>query len=345
MARVLLGHRSFLCCLFMGLAVVPLVASPYIVFVSNLLFIYIILALGLNVLVGFAGQFALANAAMFGIGAYGTGLLQVTGHLPYWLALPGGTVLAMAIGTLMALPALRLSGLYLALATLAFAQFTQWTFIHWREVTHGASGFPTPDLDFSPLLVRADVGVYYLSWILCILLVAFAWNAMGSRIGRAFIAVRDGEIAAEALGINLLKYKTMAFALSGFYAGLAGGLHAALLKYVAPDSFDLFQVVMHKTMVVVGGIGSVVGSVLGAVFLIAANETLRQFKSAQEIAFGSLLLLFVLFAPHGIVSMVKRRLPGWEEPFHAVSLLRLVRGQPREAFGSGAARREPRAGE
>src|SRR6266850_1096764 len=159
MARLLLGHRSFLCYLFLGLAVVPLVASPYIVFVSNLLFIYIILALGLNVLVGFAGQFALANAAMFGIGAYGTGLLQVTGHLPYWLALPGGSLLAMAIGTLMALPALRLSGLYLALATLAFAQFTQWTFIHWRGVTHGASGFPTPELDFSPLGVRADDGV------------------------------------------------------------------------------------------------------------------------------------------------------------------------------------------
>ena len=344
-ARVLLGHRSFLCYLFVGLAVVPFIASQYIVFVSNLLFIYIILALGLNVLVGFAGQFALANAAMFGIGAYGTGLLQVTAHLPYWLALPGGSLLAMTVGTLMALPALRLSGLYLALATLAFAQFTQWTFIHWREVTRGASGFATPEVDFSALGVRADVGVYYLSWILCILLVAFAWNIMRSRIGRAFVALRDGEIAAEALGINLLKYKTMAFAISGFYAGLAGGLHSALLNYVAPDSFDLFQVVMHKTMVVVGGIGSVVGSVLGAVVLIAANEALREFKSAQEVAFGSLLLLFVLFTPYGIVSMVKRRLPGWEEPFHAVSLLRLATGQPLQSLGTSGAPHERRAGE
>jgi branched-chain amino acid transport system permease protein len=331
--------------LFLGLAVVPLVAGPYVLFVGNLLFIYIMLALGLNVLVGFAGQFALANAAMFGIGAYGTGLLQVTAHLPYWLALPGGTLLAMGIGTLMALPALRLSGLYLALATLAFAQFTHWTFIHWRQVTHGASGFRTPELDFSPLAVRGDIGVYYLSWILCILLVVLTWNAMCSSFGRALIAVRDGEIAAEALGIDLLKYKVMAFALSGFYAGLAGGLHAALLKYVAPDSFDLFQVVMHKTMMVVGGIGSVVGTVLGAVFLVVANEALREFKSAQEIAFGALLLVFVLFIPQGIVSMVKHWLPGWEEPFHAIPLARLIRGRDRPAFTADIASREPRADE
>lgn len=331
MARLLLGHRSFLCCLFVGLAILPIYANAYILFVANLLFIYIILALGLNLLVGFAGQFALANAAMFGIGAYGTGLLQVSGHMPYWVALPGGAFLAMAIGTLIALPALRLSGLYLALATLAFAQSTQWAFIHWKSVTFGASGFPTPELDFSPLPIVPEIGVYYVSWLACILLIVFAWNAMRSRIGRTFVAIRDGELVAEALGINLLKYKTMAFALSGFYAGLAGGLHAPLLNYVAPETFDLFQVVMHKTMIVVGGIGSVVGSVLGAVFLIVANEVLREFKSAQEIAFGGLLLVFVLFMPHGIVAMIRGLLPGWEEPFHAASLLRLLRGQPRPA--------------
>ena len=340
-----LGARAFLCYLFVGLAVLPLYANPYILFVSNLLFIYMMLALGLNLLVGFAGQFALANAAMFGIGAYGTGLLQVTGHLPYWLALPGGALLAMVIGTLIALPALRLSGLYLALATLAFAQFTQWTFFHWNDVTFGAGGFATPALDFSPLPVRADIGVYYLSWFFSILLIAFAWNAMHSRTGRAFIAIRDGEIAAEALGISLLKYKTMAFALSGFYAGLAGGLQSALLNYVSPEEFDIFQVVMHKTMVVVGGIGSVVGSVLGAVFLIVANEVMREFKSAQEIFFGALLLLFVLFMPQGIVSRVKQLLPGWEEPFHAAPLSHLLRGQPRQAAASDAARQGQRLGE
>jgi branched-chain amino acid transport system permease protein len=321
------GNRAFVVYLFAMLAVVPAVADPYILFVSNLLFIYMILAVGLNLLVGFAGQFALANAAMFGIGAYATGLLQVKGQLSFWLALPGGAFLAMAIGTIIALPALRLSGLYLALATLAFAQFTQWVFIHWRVVTFGAGGFSVPAVDFSALSMRSEIGVYYLSWLLTIALIVFAWSAMQSRIGRAFIAIRDGEIAAQALGISLFKYKTMAFALSGFYAGVAGGLYAALLNYVAPDGYDLFQVVMHKAMVVVGGIGSIVGSILGALFLVIANEGLRQFRSVQEIAFGALLLVFVLFMPQGIVAMIKRWLPGWEEPFHAISLSRLWRGQ------------------
>ena len=315
--KALIGNRSFLVTVFATLALLPIVADPYTLFVSNLIFIYIILALGLNLLVGFAGQFALANGAMFGIGAYTTGLTQVDLGFPYWLALPAGAVMATLIGTLIALPALRLSGLYLALATLAFAHFTQWVFIQWDEVTYGAGGFRVPAVDFSPLPLESEYGVYYLSWIVTIGLIVFAWYAMRSRIGRAFVAIRDSEVAAEALGIDLLKYKSMAFAMSGCYAGLAGGLFCALLNFVAPEGYDLFQVVMHKAMIVVGGIGSVVGSVLGALFLIIVNEAVREFKSVQEIVFGGLLLVFVLFMPKGIVTQLKRWLPGWDEPFHS----------------------------
>ncbi len=315
MGARLLGSRGFLVVLFAVLALLPVVANPYILYVANLVFIYIILALGLNILVGFAGQFALANAAMFGIGAYTAGLTQVHFGFPYWLALPSGALVAAMIGTLIALPALRISGLYLALATLAFAHFTQWVFINWEGVTFGVGGFAVPPVDFSPLPIESEYGVYYLSWLLTIGLVVFAWNAMCSRIGRAFVAIRDSEVAAEALGIDLLKYKTLAFALSGCYAGLAGGLFCALLNFVAPEGYDLFQVVLQKAMIVVGGIGSVVGSVLGALFLIIANEFLREFKSTQEIVFGGLLLFFVLFMPKGIAAQLKRWLPGWEEPF------------------------------
>ena len=286
MRERLLGSRSFLIVLFTVLAFVPIVADPYILFVTNLVFIYIILAVGLNLLVGFAGQFALANAAMFGIGAYTAGLTQVHFGLSYWLALPSGAAAAALIGTFIALPALRISGLYLALATLAFSHFTQWVFIHWEEVTFGVGGFRVPPVDFSPLPVESEHGVYYLSWLLAIGLVVFAWNAMCSRIGRAFVAIRDSEVAAESLGVDLLKYKALAFALSGCYAGFAGGLFCALLNFVAPEGYDLFQVVLQKAMIVVGGIGSVVGSVLGALFLVIANELLREFKSTQEIVFG-----------------------------------------------------------
>lgn len=312
----LLGCRAFMIILFSALAILPVVANPYLLFVGNLVFVYIILALGLNLLIGFAGQLAFANAAMFGIGAYGTGLLQVQLGLPFWLALPGGAILAMLIGTVIALPALRLSGIYLALATLGFAQFTQWVFLNWEAVTFGAGGFRVPPVDFGPLPIRSDHGIYYLSWIVAAGLSIFAWNAMQSRIGRAFVGMRDGEISAESLGVNLLHYKIMAFALSGVYAGLAGGLYSALLNFVAPEGFDLFQMIIHKAMVMVGGIGSIAGSVIGATLLVVVLEALRAFKSTQEIAFGTLLLLFVVFFPQGLVSLCRRYLPGWHEPMH-----------------------------
>lgn len=300
------------------LAVTPLFANPYTLFVGTLLLIYIILALGLNLLIGYAGQLAFANAAMFGIGAYATGLLQVKLGLSYWLALPCGALLAMAVGSVMAFPALRLSGLYLALATLAFAQFTQWVFLNWEKVTFGAGGFKVPEVSFAWLGVKSHVGIYYLSLLLAIGLYLAARNIVRAPLGRAFVAIRDGEVAAESLGIDLLRYKATAFALSGFYAGTAGGLYCATINFVAPEGYDLFQMVLHKAMVVVGGIGSVAGSVVGATLLIALLELLREFKSTQEIVFGALLLVFVIFMPDGVVSFLKQRLKGWEEPLRRV---------------------------
>ena len=314
--RFLLGHRAFLVVLFAALALLPSVANRYTLFVGNLVMLYIILAMGLNLLVGFAGQLAFANAAMYGIGAYGAGLLQVKLALPYWIAAPGGAVMAMGIGTLLAFPALRLSGIYLALATLAFAQATQWVLLHWEKVTFGAGGFPVPEPDFRPLPISADYGIYYVSWLVTVGLLLFAWHGMRSRIGRAFVAMRDGEVAAQALGVDLLKYKAMAFALSGFYAGTAGALYCAVLGFVSPEGFDLFQMILHKAMIVVGGLGSIVGSVLGAALLVCLLEVLREFKATQEIVFGALLLGFVLFQPRGIVDFLKRWVPGWEEPLH-----------------------------
>jgi len=278
--------------------------------------LYVILAVGLNLLIGYAGQLAFANAAMYGIGAYGTGLLMVKAGWPFWAAAPGGALSAMAIGTLMAFPALRLSGIYLAMVTLAFAQFTLWVMLHWESVTFGAGGFSVREVEFGPLPVGPDIGVYYLSWLVAVAMVWLAWNIVRSRIGRAFVAMRDGEIAAQALGVDLLRYKVMAFALSGLYAGTAGALYCALLNFVSPESFDLFQMVLHKAMVVVGGIGSVVGSVLGASLLVFLIEVLREFKGTQEIVFGSLLLGFMLFQPSGIVALLKRWIPGWTEPLH-----------------------------
>jgi branched-chain amino acid transport system permease protein len=320
--RVLVGNRSFLTLLLGVLLVLPAFANQYTVFVGNLMLIYTILALGLNILIGFAGQLAFSNAAIFGIGAYGTALLQVHLGWSYWAAAPVGAVLAMVIGTLLAFPALRLSGIFLALATLAFAQATQWVLWHWQSVTFGAGGFRVPAPNFTWLPVKADYGIYFVSWVATVALLLFTWRIMRSRIGRAFVAIRDGEIAAQALGVDLLKYKAMAFALCGFYAGVAGSLYSGLLGYMSPEGFDLFQMIIQKAMIVVGGLGSVVGSVLGAALLVYLMEFLREFKSTQEIVFGLLLVGFMVFQPHGLVVFLKRWLPGWEEPLH-------LRGEPK----------------
>lgn len=330
------SSTAFLLCIFAAFGVVPFVANPYLLYVANLTLIYVILALGLNLLVGYSGQLAFANAAMFGIGAYTAGLLQVRLGVPYWAALPASGLMATAIGTVITWPALRLSGIYLALATLAFAQFTLWVFLNVETLTFGATGFAVPRLSFAPLPLSTPHGVYLLTWVAAALLTVAAWGIVHSRLGRAFVAMRDNELAADALGVDLLRYKVLAFALSGFYAGIAGGLFCPLLNYVAPESFDLFQMVMHKAMIIVGGLGSIAGSVIGALLLVAMLEGLREFKSLQEIAFGVVLLGFILFMPMGVVSFLKRIWPGWREGLHR---------PPPDRSESAGRRRAPLSGE
>ena len=325
------SRRNVLLALLAAAIVLPPFANFYHLFIANLIVIYVLLAIGLNILVGYAGQLAFANAAMFGIGAYATGLLQVRLGWSFWLAFPSGALLATAVGLAISLPALRLSGLYLALSTLAFAQATQWVFLHWESVTFGAGGFKTPPLSFAPLPIDKPLGLYYLSLILTVALLLFAQNLVASRVGRAFVAVRDGEVAAQSLGVDLLRYKALAFGISGFYAGIAGGLYSAMLNFVAPEGFDLFQMVLQKAMIVVGGLGSVAGSVLGAGLIIILLEALRAFKGLQEIVFGALLVGFVLFMRGGLVSVLKRHVRGWEEPLRLEQPAAPARAAPVEA--------------
>ena len=316
MVQSLLSKQAFLFVLFGGLFIIPFFANDYDLYIANFILIYIILAQGLNLLIGFAGQLAFANAAMFGIGAYGTGLLMTHFGCPYWLAAPCGVVIAMGAGTLLALPALRLSGIYLALTTLAFAQFTLWLMMNWTPVTFGAGGFVPPAIDFSPLPISQPIAMYFLSWIAALILFFIARNAMESPIGRAFTAIRDHEIAAQSLGIDLYHFKTMAFAMSGFFAGIAGALYTGVLGFVGPESFDLLQMVIHKAALVLGGIGSIMGAVLGGVALGIILEVVKEIKFSIEIAFGVLLLVFILFQPSGLVVFFKRWLPGWDEKLH-----------------------------
>lgn len=316
----LLARHVVLTVGLVGLLCLPAVVNPYVLYLVNMIFIYSILAVGLNLLLGYAGQFAFANVAFFGIGAYTTGLLQVKLGLSYWLALPLSGLCTGLIGVVIGLPALRLSGLYLAIVTLAFTQLTQWVMIHWDRFTFGAGGFKTPALSFGVLPWRSEQGVYYLSLGVGALLVLVAWNVTRSKIGRAWVALRDSEVAAQALAIDLAYYKTMAFAVSACYAGLAGSLHAAALRYVSPEGYDLLQTVIHFAMVVIGGLASITGSVWGAIVVYALQEALRSVESLQEILFGTLLMLCIVFLPEGLFSLVKYRLAGWQERLRRAAL-------------------------
>lgn len=311
-----------------GLASLPLIADDYLIFIGNLLAIFVILSVGLNLLVGYCGQLAFSNAAVFGIGAYGAGLLKVHFGWPFFLSVPAGALLATAIGLAMAFPALRLSGLYLALATLSFAQFTQWVFLHWEKVTFGAGGFRTARPDFMIAGIKPEIGTFYVTLVVAVVLVFLATRIVRSRVGRGIIAVRDGEVAAESLGVDLLRYKALAFGLSAFYAGIAGGLNTMMLAFVAPESYDLFQMVLHKAMIVLGGMGSIAGSVIGSGIVLFLLEGLRAFKSVQEIAFGVVLLACVIFAPTGLAGYIGGFLESWRE--------RYVRGHPKYSPASPA---------
>jgi branched-chain amino acid transport system permease protein len=285
-------------------ALFPLVATRYTLFVGNTVLIAVILSIGLNLLIGYAGLLAFLNGALFGVGAYAVAILRGTWHLPFWLAWPAASLIAAAAGLAVAWPALRLSGLYLALATIAAAQFALWVFLHWDSFTGGPAGLQVTPILYN--LAPPEIAHYYLCLVTAVLITLATTNLLRSRIGRAFVAIRESEVAAASLAIDPVCTKTLAYVISALYAGIAGGLFAPLLGLVVPESFDMFQIVSQFAMVVVGGLGSLAGSIIGAAFIITAGEALRAFKDFQEIAFGGLILLAVLFLPRGIAGLLPR---------------------------------------
>ena len=297
--------------------VLPMTLEEYYLSILNLIFIAVVGALGLNILVGYTGQISLGHGAFMSVGAYTAANLAVRLGLPLWLTLPAGGLMAAFIGALVGIPSLRIKGLYLAIATLAGQLIIEWTINHVPAISGGAqASIQVPRPDLFGFVLNTQGRLYYFLLFFAALAIVATLNLMRSRVGRAFIAVRDGEIAAQSLGIGVVRYKALAFAISGFYAGAAGALYAPLLGYVAPESFDLFQMIVQKSMIVVGGMGSIVGSVIGATVMVAVIELLREFKSTQEIVFGGILIAFVVFRPRGIVTLF-RRIPGWDEPLSA----------------------------
>ncbi len=298
------------------LSLVPGIPLGYVLYLVSLGLVYAIVALGLNLLIGYAGQFSLGHAGFFAIGAYTSALLTSRLGVSFILALPAAALLTAAIGFLLGLPALRLSGPYLAVATLGFGlavpQFIVWQG-SWTGGSMGLHSLPLASIPLGPLAIvfSTDQDYYYLALVMLILLTIFARNIVSSHTGRAFISIRDSELAARAMGVNLVRYKTTAFALSAFYAGLAGGLYAHLIHGISPEDFTVLLSVDFLTMIVLGGLGSVGGALLGAFLLTLLQNLLtrlpvvRDFKNLYIVVLGVILILTVTFFPQGLAGAVR----------------------------------------
>lgn len=301
---------GWIAALVAGIVVFSQTGGDYAAYMLNLIFINIIAAVGLNILSGFTGLISLGQAAFMAIGAYTSSILTVKLGVPFWLALPASGALTGLIGFVVGLPSLRLTGIYLALATMAFGFVTDEIILQWQSLTGGANGFTAiPPIIFG-LTFDSYQKYFFITFISLAILLFVAKNIVRGSFGRTLMAIRDSETAAETMGINLGWYKAMAFTLSAIYAGLAGSLYAHFILFVSVDNFTLLHSIGFIVMVVVGGLGSISGSVMGAIFITILPEIISFTKdylpaavktasSLQAAVYGIILMLFVIYQPAG----------------------------------------------
>lgn len=295
---------------------IPLVTNEYSQYIVNLVIVYALAALGFNIVLGYLGQLAFANIAFFGIGAYALGLMMERLGMPFLAALVSSALIGGLVGVIVGLPALRLKSYYLAIVTLVFGELMRWAYIHGDALTHGSSGLGVPDAAIFGFTFDSEIRKYYLFLVIFCFVVWLTVNLLRSRIGRAWAAVRTNEAAAASLGFSPALYKIAAFAWSGLLSALAGALFAVLVGRITPESFSLNQLLIQFAIVMIGGLGSVAGAVLGAAILTAAPEILRNFPGMEEIVFSLVLIIVLLFLPRGLYGLLLRVAPGFRERFY-----------------------------
>jgi branched-chain amino acid transport system permease protein len=297
--------------------IIPFWANEYLLWVVNAMLVYILVTTGFNIIIGNLGQLAFANTAFFGIGAYTTAILMVYAGVPYALAIVASAIAGGIAGFLASVTALRGIRLYyLAIITLAFGELMRWVYLHGDKVTDGSDGLLMPQPSFFGIPLDSEVPKFYVFLLLTVVVVKATSNLMRSRFGRAFVAIRDNEASTASLGIYTARYIVLAFVWSGAVVGIAGAMFAALIERVFPESFGLTEVIVHFGMVLVGGTGSIVGSVLGAITLTALPEYFRQFPGMDELFFGIVIVLVLLFLPKGLVSLLRRISPAFNERYY-----------------------------
>lgn len=290
------------------LIALPFWATGYVVYVANLLLVFMVMCLGMHIVIGECGQFSLAQAAFYGIGIYASGITGAAFGWPFPLSMLVSGLAAGAVGLVIGAIALRMRDIYLALATFAFGEAMQWVFLNWNAVTGGPNGLSIPPAQLLGLEIVSDKQAYPFVVLSTFAMLGLTILIARSRLGRAFRAVRESEVAAQAMGVQVTRTKLAAFALSACFAGVAGSMFSLFSTFIHPDSLGFQTTILVLTMVVVGGLGSIGGAVGGAIVFGLISELLRQAPSYQEIIYGLILVLFMMYAPRGLFAFVSERM-------------------------------------
>ena len=296
--------------------------GEYFYFNLNMILVFLIAVIGLNLLVGFTGLLSLGHAAFMGVGAYTSALLITRAGFPLVASMIVAGLVAALAGIVVGIPSLRIKGFYLMVATLAFQMVIDHIIMHWDSVTLGGRGLELPTPYFLGISLQQQTDYFLFLFIITIIMMWGAKNLTRSKIGRAFIAIRDNDISAEIIGIPIFPYKILSFAISAFYAGVAGALYASMLRTAIPEEFHLLQSILLLAMVLIGGLGRLTGSVFGVIFMTLIPILLDNFFSflsqaydpniviilgpSKELVYGGLIVLFIIFEPEGLVAVWAR---------------------------------------
>jgi len=285
----------------------PLFVKGYSIYIINLIGIYTLIGLGLNLLTGVCGQISIGHAAFFAIGAFSSAIFTVKFSIPFWFALPLAGITSSIIALIVGIPVLRLKMIFLAIATIGLGVMTNNMLYNWTSVSGGAVGINVPKPSLGGFVFQSDERFFYIISITVLILTLLYWHITRTRMGRAFLAIRESEIAASTMGIDVAKYKVIAFGLSAFYAGIAGSLVGHLAGYLSIETFEFFLSITFLAMVIIGGIASILGSFLGATFIVLLPEVLRDIpgaKDMQVLVYGLAMMIIMIYKPSGLANIL-----------------------------------------
>ncbi|HPC85934.1 MAG TPA: branched-chain amino acid ABC transporter permease [Smithellaceae bacterium] len=314
------GRVSLLVFLLLLFGLAPFLLDRYLLYILNSIGIMAIAAVGLNILIGYTGQISLGHGAFFGVGAYAGAILATRLNLPFFVCIPAAGLITAMVGMIFGIPSGRLKGLYLTIATLAGQFIIEYVLIQWESLTKGTMGITLPEPQVLGINIAGDKAFFFLIFTCLVCMTWFAVNIMRSKYGRAFIAIRDNDRAAEGMGIPIFRYKLLSFAISSFYAGFAGSLWAYYMVSITTEPFNLALSVEFIAMVIIGGMGNIPGAIFGATFITVLNELLRFATGAlmnvgwiaglglnmaplREFVFGLAIVLFILLEPKGLAEL------------------------------------------